>query len=140
MQPLEASELKAFIFALSRLDSPLPSHIQAQLQTINIPDDIDQLYAIAISHPSLKAAYERVYDNIDAIAQFRSKGVESLPQYKPDSTNTEIDNASREIEEQLVKFDQKVDQNKLAILAKQIFQALNPVKTAKKVINTILSL
>ncbi|ABA23113.1 hypothetical protein Ava_3506 [Trichormus variabilis ATCC 29413] len=140
MKPLEVSELKAFIFALYQLDSPLPSHIQAQLQTINIPGDIEQLYAIAISHPPLKAAYDQIYDNIDAIAQLRSKGVESLPQYKPDSTNTEIDNASREIEEQLVKFDRKVDQNKLAVIAQQVFQALNPIKTAKEVINTIFSL
>lgn len=139
MQPIAASELKAFIFALYQLDSPLPDDIQAQLQTINIPGDIDQLYAIAISHPPLKAAYARVYDNIDAIAKFRSKGVENLPQYQSDSINTEIDNASREIEDRLVKFDQKVDQNKLAVIAQQIFQALNPVKTAKEVIHTILS-
>ncbi len=140
MQPIAAAELKAFILALYQLDSPLPAHIQVKLKTINIPEDINQLYAIAISHPPLEAAYARVYDNVDAIAKFRSKGIESLPQYKPDSINTEIDNASREIEDQLVKFDQEVNQNKLAVIAQQIFQALNPVKTAKEVIHTILSL
>jgi hypothetical protein len=140
MQPIEAFELKAFILSLYQIDSPLPDDIQAQLKTINIPGDIDQLYKIANSYPPLKTVYDQLYENMAGIAKFRSKGVETLPQYVPDAINTEIDNASREIEDELVKFDQEVDQNQLILLSQQIFQALNPVKAAKEVIATILSL
>ncbi|MDZ7956911.1 MAG: hypothetical protein RMY34_03220 [Aulosira sp. DedQUE10] len=139
MQPLEASELKAFILALSQLDAPLPDNVQAKVNTITIPGDISKLNAIATTYPPLATAYDRVWEHLDAIAKVRSKGVDSTPEYVPQSLNTEIDNSSRDVEAALVKLEQKVDHNKLAALSSQIFQALNSVKTAKDVIQTLLS-
>jgi hypothetical protein len=139
MQPLEASELKAFILALSQLNAPLPDNVQAKVHKIKIPGDIDKLNAIASSYPPLATAYDRIWDNLDAIAKVRSKGVDSTPEYVPPSLNTEIDNSSREVEAALVKLDQEVDHNKLAVLSQQILQAVNSVKTAKDVIQTLLS-
>jgi hypothetical protein len=139
MQPIEASELKAFILALSQLDAPLPDHVQAKVNTITIPGDISKLYAIATSYPPLATAYDQVWEHLDAIAKVRSKGLGSTPEYSPEPLNTEIDNSSIKVEAALVKLDQKVDHNKLAVLSSQILQALNSVKTAKDVIQTLFS-
>ncbi|WP_144051285.1 hypothetical protein [Calothrix sp. PCC 7507] len=137
MQPIEASELKAFILGLYQLDAPLPDDIQAQLKTIKIPADIGKLDAIAHSYPPLAKSYKQVWDALSAIAQTRSKGIDSIPELVSNPLNTEIDNSSREVEEALVEFDQQVDHNKLTEIARQIVQALNPVKTARDIIQTI---
>ncbi len=139
MQPIQASDLKAFLLALSQLDAPLPDDVQAEVNTITIPEDIRKLDAIASSYPPLATAYNQVWDNLDAIAKVRSKGVDSIPEYSPESLNTEIDNSSINVEAALAKLDQKADDNTLAKLSSEIFQALNSVKTAKEVIQTFLS-
>ncbi len=138
MQPIEVSELKAFILALYDLDAPLPDTVQAQINTINIPDDIGKLDAIANSYPPLATSYKQVRKSLDAIAAIRSKGIDSLPQPLGDSQGTEIDNSSRKVKDALIVFDQKVDSNQLADISPQIFQALNSVKTARDIIQTIL--
>ena len=140
MQPLEASELKAFILALSLLDAPLPDNVQAKVNKITIPQDLNKLYAIACLHPPFATAYEQVWEHLDAIAKVRSKGIDSIPEYVPESLNTEIDNSSIDIEAALVKLEQESDRNKLVVLYSQILRSLNSVKTAKDVIQTILSL
>jgi hypothetical protein len=144
MQPIEASVLKAFIFAIYQLDTPLPDTVQEQIREINLPQDITQdiskLKSIANSYPPLAASYKQVRERINAMSKYRSKGIESLPKYEPEPENTEIENVSREIEDELAKFDQEVDTNKLLLLSLQILQALNSVKAAKDVIQTILSL
>jgi hypothetical protein len=137
MQPIEASELKAFILGLYQLDAPLPDDIQARLKTINIPRDIGKLDAIANSYPPLAKSYKQVGDALNAIAQTRSKGIDSIPESLPNPLNTEIDNSSREVEQALVEFDQKVDHNKLTEISHQIVQALNPVETARDIIQAI---
>ncbi|BAY22720.1 hypothetical protein NIES2100_24830 [Calothrix sp. NIES-2100] len=139
MQPIEASELKAFILALSQLDAPLPDHVQAKVNTIKIPGDISNLNKIVTSYPPLATAYDQAWEHLDAIAQLRSKGIESKPKYCPEPINTEIDNSARDIKAELVMLEEKVNHNQLAALSKQIVQALNSVKTAKDVIQTILS-
>ncbi len=138
MQPIEVSFLKAFILALYHLDAPLPDAVQAQINTINIPDDIRELDAIAKKHTPLATSYEQVWKSLNAIASIRSKGIDSLPQPLPNSLDTEIDNSSRKVEDALIVFDQKVDSNQLADISRQIFQALNSVKTARDIIQTIL--
>ncbi|HEY9799621.1 MAG TPA: hypothetical protein V6D25_04625 [Leptolyngbyaceae cyanobacterium] len=140
MKPIEAFELKVFILSLYQLNSPLTDDIQAKLNTLNLPGDIEELAEIANSYPPLKTTYYQVYDRIAAISKYRSKGVESLPKYEPERENTEIENVSRKPEDELVKFDQEVDPNKLLLLSRQILQALNPVKAAKDVIKKILNL
>ncbi|BCL34115.1 hypothetical protein [Nostoc sp. MS1] len=124
MTPIEAFELKVFILSLYQLNSPLPDDIQAKLNTINLPGDIEELAEIAKSYPPLKTTYYQVYDKIAAMSKYRSKGIESSPKYEPEQENTEIENVSREIEDELVKFDQEVDQNKLLLLFRQILQDL----------------
>ncbi|MBD2504227.1 hypothetical protein [Anabaena azotica] len=141
MQPIEASVLKAFIFAIYQLDTPLPDTIQEQIREINLPQDISKLKSIANSYPPLAASYKQVRERINTMSKYRSKGKKNLPEYEPEPENTEIENVSREIEDELVKFEQEVDDtNKLVVLSRQIFQALNPVKAAKDVIKKILSL
>lgn len=140
MQPIEAFELKVFILSLYQLNYPLPDDIQAKLNTLNLPEDIEELAEIANSYPPLNTIYDQVYDRMAAMSKYRSKGIESLPKYEPEPANTEIENVSRPVEDELVKFDQEVDTNKLLLLSRQILQALNSVKAAKDVIQTILSL
>lgn len=140
MQPIETSVLKAFIFAIYKLDTPLPDTVQEQIREINLPQDISKLKSIADSYPPLAASYKQVREQINAMSKFRGKGIESLPKYEPEPENTELENVSIEIEDELIKFDQKVDSNNLLFLSPQIFQALNPVKAAKDVIKKILYL
>ena len=140
MQPIEASVLKAFIFAIYQLDTPLPDTVQEQIREINLPQDISKLKSIADSYPPLAASYKQVRERINTMSKYRSKGGKDLPKYEPEPENTEIENVAREIEDELVKFDQEVDPNKLLLLSRQILQALNPVKAAKDVIQTILNL
>jgi hypothetical protein len=139
--PTQVSEVKAFLFALYQLDSPLPESVQGEINqiNINISYDIDKLYNIANSHPPLAKLYEQVLDILDTRAEVRSKGIDDIPEYKPEPFNTEIENVSRAIELALVEFDQKVDNNKLIQIMAQLTKALNSVKTAKDVIQTILS-
>lgn len=139
MQPLEAAELKAFIVALSQLDAPLPEAVQSQINAINIPADIAKLDTIAKGYPPLATFYKQAWEYLDGVTTTRSKGVDVVPASVANSLNTEIDNSSREIEDALVEFEQKVDNNKLAIMAIQILQALNPVKMAKDIITNIRS-
>jgi hypothetical protein len=139
MQPLETAKLKVFILALSRLEAPLPETVQNQINTINIPADIGKLRAIAESDPLFAASYKQVSDSFNKITRIRSKGLADVPESINNSSNIEIDNSSREIEAELVEFEQKVDNNKLAAIAMQICQAVNPVKMAKDIIKTIRS-
>jgi hypothetical protein len=141
MNPTQVSEVKAFLFALYQLDSPLPESVQSEINqiNINISYDINKLCSIASSYPPLKQLYEQVLDFLDTKAETRSKGIDDIPEYKPESFNTEIENVSSEIEPALVEFDKKVDNNKLIKIMAQVTQALNPVKTAKDVIQKILS-
>jgi hypothetical protein len=137
--PTQVSEVKAFLFALYKLDSPLPESVQSEINQINISTDIDKLYNIANSHPPLKELYEQVLDILDTRAEVRSKGIDEIPEYKPEPFNTETENVSRAIEPALVEFDQKVDNNKLIKIMAQVTKALDSAKTAKNVIQTILS-
>ncbi len=141
MNPTQVSEVKAFLFALYQLDSPLPESVQSEINqiNINISTDINKLYGIASSYPPLAKLYEQVIDFFDTRAEIRNKGIDDIPEYKPDLFNTETENVSSEIEPKLVEFDQKVDNNRLTKIMAQVTQALNSVKTAKDVIKTILS-
>ncbi|BAY49355.1 hypothetical protein SAMD00079811_69840 [Scytonema sp. HK-05] len=151
MNPIEASDLKAFVLALYQLNAPLPDEVQTQVNQINIPADIGKLYEIAMSYPPLAKSYNQVQKLLDGMAEYRSKGVDVLPQPEPEQRNTEIDNSTVEIipelvefenkvdKAKLVEFENKVDSNKLTEIARQITQALNSVSSAKDVIQTILS-
>ncbi|WP_238360995.1 hypothetical protein [Iningainema tapete] len=138
MHPLEASELKAFILALSRLKAPLPADVQARVNQINIPADIGKLYDVAMSYPPLAKSYEQVCEYLDTIIKQRSKGVDFLPEPEPEEFNTEIDNSAVEIIQVLVEFDKKFDNNKLTEIARKITKALNSVSSARDVIQTII--
>lgn len=142
MKPTQVSEVKAFLFALYQLDdSPLPESVQSEINQIdiNISTDINKLYSIASSHPPLAEFYEQVLDVLDTRAETRNKGVDEIPEYKPEQSNTETENFSSVIEPTLLEFEQKVDNNKLTKIMAQVTQALDPVKTAKDIIQTILS-
>lgn len=141
MKPTQVSEVKAFLFALYQLDSPLPESVQSEINqiNINISTDINKLDSIARSYSPLAKLYKPVLDFFDSRAETRNKGVDDIPEYKPEPFNTETENVSRAIEPKLVEFDQKVDNNRLTKIMAQVTQALNSVKTAKDVIKTILS-
>lgn len=133
IKPLEALELKAFIFGLSQLDAPLPESVRMRVNQINIPVDINQLNDIAKSYPPLSASYSKILDCSDAIAKVRSKGLASIPKPEPEELNTEIDNSATEIVQELVEFEDKFDNNKLIEIARKILKAINPVQAAKNV-------
>ncbi|WP_242037799.1 hypothetical protein [Tolypothrix sp. FACHB-123] len=139
MQPLEAFELKAFILALSQLDAPLPNTVQAKVNKITVTGDISKLYAIATSYPPLAIAYDQAGEQLSAIAQFRSKGVSSTPEYNPEPLNTEIDNAARDIQAELVILEEKINHNQLADASIQIFNHSNSVQKAKDFFKAILA-
>ncbi len=72
-------------------------------------------------------------DCFDAIAKYRTKGLDSIPQFKPEEDNTEIDNSVTENVPELVEFDSKVDNNKLIEIARKVLKAVNPVQAAKNI-------
>lgn len=124
MQPLEAYNLKAFVFALSYLDAPLPEDVQTQVNQVNIPDDIGKLDAIARNYPPLTEHYQAARQNLKQEAEIRSKG--PLPakiNQAAEQQNTEINNI-------LVAIDQLDDQN-LTEIAQPILNASDSVTVAK---------
>jgi hypothetical protein len=123
MQPLEASELKAFVFALYQLDAPLPDAIQAQVNNINIPADIDKLYDIAMSYPPLATSYAQIHETLDANSQIRSKGP------LPAKINHAAEQQSTEINNILVA----IDEEKLTEISQPIFKAPDSVSKAKEI-------
>lgn len=140
MKPTDISELRVFIFALSRLDTPLPDEIQKQINQTNIPSDVPRLYDIAMNYPPLASIYKPIQESLDEILEIRSKGIDCIPQPQPENLNAEIENVSADIKPYLVNFEQKVDANKLVELAKNILtKATNSVAAAKNVLKDILS-
>lgn len=140
MKPTDISELRVFIFALSRLNTPLPDAVQKQINQTNIPSDVHRLYDIAMSYPPLASIYKPIQESLDEISEFRAKGIDCIPQPQPENLNAEIENVSAEIRPDLVEFEQKVDANKLVELAKKILtKATNSVAAAKNVLKDILS-
>ncbi|MFN6569779.1 hypothetical protein [Dendronalium sp. ChiSLP03b] len=125
MKPIEASELKAFIFALYQLDSPLPETVQAQINKINIPADISKLYDIAKSYSPLATSYENVWQSLDAISKQRSKGP------LPAKIDRVAEQQSTEINNILVAIDEQLDDQSLTEIARPIFQASDSVTVAK---------
>ncbi len=141
MNPTQISELKAFIFSLSRLDAPLPENIQIKIKQIDIPSEIHKLHEIAISYHPLANIYKQVLGILGNKAEYRSKGMLAIPQYQPDKINIDVNNDLVEIEKRLIEFEEKVDDNNLIIISSQITQALNSVETVKFLIeNSFLNL
>ena len=137
MNPIEASELKTFIFALYQLKTPIPDEVQKLVNQTDVPADIGKLYDIAISYPPLAESYKQVQELLDGMAEYRSKGVDTIPQFEPEERNTEIENVSVEIVPALVEFEKKIDHNKLTEIARQITKARNSVQSAKEIIQTL---
>jgi len=132
MQPLEASELKAFLFALYQLDAPLPDAVQAQVNNINIPADIDKLYNIAMSYPPLKTSYEQVHQSLDANSKIRSKGpLGAKINHAAEQQSTEINNI-------LVAIDEQVEDEKLTEISQPIFNAADSVSKSKEIWTKII--
>lgn len=139
MKPTDISELRVFIFALSRLNTPLPDAIQKQINQTNIPADVHRLYDIAMSYPPLASIYKPIQESLDEILEIRNKGIDCIPQPQPENLNAEIENVSADIIPDLVEFEQKVDANKLVEFAKKILtKATNSVAVAKDVLKGIL--
>ncbi|WP_242055276.1 MULTISPECIES: hypothetical protein [Nostocales] len=125
MQPLEASELKAFLLALYQLDAPLPDAVQAQVNNINIPADIDKLYDIAISYPPLATYYEQVHEFLNANSQIRSRGP------LPAKINHAAEQQSTEINNILVAVE--IEDEKLTEISQPILKAADSVSKAKEI-------
>ncbi|MBH8555627.1 hypothetical protein I8751_25435 [Nostocaceae cyanobacterium CENA357] len=125
MKPIEASELKAFILALYQLDSPLPDTLQAQLNTINLPGDINKLYDIAKSYLPLATSYKNVWQSLNAISKERSKGP------LPAKINQAAEQQTTEINNILVAIDIQLDDQSLSEIAQPIFKASDSVAVAK---------
>ncbi|MEH2247555.1 hypothetical protein [Nostoc sp.] len=124
MQPLEAYNLKAFVFALSYLDAPLPDDVQTKVNQVKIPDDIGKLDAIARNYPPLTEHYQTARQNLKQEAEIRSKG--PLPakiNQAAEQQNTEINNI-------LVAIDELDDQN-LTEIAQPILNDSDSVTVAK---------
>ncbi len=123
MQPLEAFNLKAFVFALSYLDAPLPDDVQTQVNQVKIPDDIGQLDAIARNYPPLAEHYQAVRQNLAQKTQIRSKGPLPAPiNQTAEQQNTEINNI-------LVAIDEQMDEQQLTEIATKTLQSANSVDT-----------
>jgi len=131
MNPIAASELKAFIFALSLLDEPLPDAVQREINTVNLPTDIVKLSAIAQTHPPLAASYHQVQEFLDKNTEVRSKGVDVIADPPSDSSNEEVENTLRTINRELIELDKENCQ--------PILKAANPVQAAKDFIQGLLT-
>ncbi len=123
MQPLEAFNLKAFVFALSYLDAPLPDDVQTQVNQVKIPDDIGQLDAIARNYPPLAEHYQAVRQELAQKTTIRSKGPLPAPiNQTAEQQNTEINNI-------LVAIDEQMDEQQLTEIATKTLQSANSVDT-----------
>jgi hypothetical protein len=127
MQPLEASELKAFLFALYQLDAPLPDAVQGEVNKINIPADIDKLYDIAMSYPPLATYYEQVHESLNANTKIRSRGP------LPAKINHAAEQQSTEINNIIVAIDEQLEDEKLTEISQPIFKAADSVSQAKDI-------
>lgn len=139
MTPTQISELKALVFSLSQIDLSLPEDVQTKLNQVKIPTDVDQLHNIAMSYPPLANIYQQVLGLLHNQAEYRSKGVDDVPQYQPESKSTEVDNVSVEVETKLVEFEKKVDNKQLTKIAVTMTMALDSVKAVKDGIKKLLS-
>lgn len=131
MTPTEIAELQAFVCSLSQLEASLPEDVQTKINQVNIPTHVSQLHDIAMSYQPLANIYQQVLGLLYNQAEYRSKGVDAVPQYQPDSKNTEVDNVSVEVERKLVEFKEKVDQKQLTQIAVTMTMALDSVKAVK---------
>ena len=126
MQPLEAFNLKAFVFALSYLDAPLPDDVQTQVNQVKIPDDIGKLDAIARNYPPLAQHCETVRQKLKQKAEIVSKG--PLPaeiNQAAEQQSTDINNILVPIDEQLIE------------IATQTLQSPDSVSTLTRLIRSL---
>ena len=131
MQPLEAYNLKAFVFALSYLDAPLADDVQTQVNQVKIPDDIGKLDAIARNYPPLAQHYQAVRQDLAQKTQIRSKGP------LPAEINQAAEQQSTEINNILVAIDEQIDEEELTQIATQTLQSPDSVSTLKILIRSL---
>lgn len=137
MQPLEAYTLKAFLAALLQLDSPLPDNLQAQVNQIRIPADVGKLHALAVSYSPLDSFYKAARETLWSVAKERGKGF--IPEHEPERFNTETENIVKQssFKEMVVELDEKIDDEKLAEIATEIFAAHSSVQKAAELLKHI---
>lgn len=139
MKPTQISELRAFVFSLDQLEESLPEDVQTKINQVNISIDVDQLDDIAMSYQPLANIYQQVLGLLHNQAEYRSKGVDDIPQNQPEARNAEVDNVSVEVERKLVEFEEKVDNKQLTKIAVTMTMAKDSVKAVKDGIKKLLS-
>ena len=97
MKPNNIITLTAFLTALQKLDNPLPTNLQTQLNEIgshltNNPDYINNLDTLAESYPPLDELYQTELAILDSEVGERSKGLEPDP--LPTNPTNELTNAA----------------------------------------------
>ena len=130
MKDYEANIFKAFVFALAKQSSPLPDHIQSELNQIstNPVEHITRIDEIANNNPSISQPYLDAYDCLD-IPQERNKGIDFKPDASIEKQNSEIAPIENSI--LFVKLE-KINDKAIDDKTKQIFQAADSVAAAQQ--------
>ena len=139
MKETEAITLKAFLIALTQLDTPLPETQQTRLQEIaeNVVANLGKLDAIAQSYPPLDKLYQEAARPSHDNARERNKAGLPKIDHAAEQQSTETSNAivvkiENMDEQELIK---NMDEQQLADTAKKVFTSPNPVTA----ITTLLS-
>lgn len=140
MKDAEADILKAFIAALTQQKEPLPAAVQNELNSLGKTFNTDKIESIAEKHAPLLSSYEAAHKWLVEHSSTRNKGKDFLPSSsseKDNTSNTEIDNASSDIQdlkslpEILAKIEERLDHKNLVTLGSEIFNTSDPVQSAK---------
>lgn len=130
MKDYEANILKSFVFALAKQSSPLPDHIQLELNQIgsNPLENIKRLDEIANNSSTISKPYLDAYEWLDTM-QERNKGIDFKPDASIEKQNSEIapiENSSLFINLERIK-DKAINDK-----TKQILQSADSVAAAQQ--------
>lgn len=100
MSPLDAITLKAFLAALSQINSPLPAEFQQQLRELGTaPFNFEKMHELG-TQPPLAPFYESAWDMLLLPAAERTKSSERVHLPQGDDSNGELTNVLDGLERQ----------------------------------------
>ncbi len=124
MKETDKITIRAFLIALSELDSPLPKEQQTRLQEIaeNVAANLGKLDGIIESYPPLDALYQKARTPLHDHSRERSKADLPIIDQAVEQQSTETSNT-------LVVQLENMEEKQLIETAKKVFPSANPAAT-----------